>query len=74
MMEGRDRHYSLVIRWDPRDSISVATVPELEGCAAHGAAYEAAVHEALDAIDTWVMGEDPASLPAPHLYPAEAPV
>jgi predicted RNase H-like HicB family nuclease len=69
-MERRDRHYSLVIRWDPRDSISVATVPELEGCAAHGAAhgatYEAAVHEALDAIDTWVMGEDPASLPAPH--------
>lgn len=70
-MDGRDMHYSMVIQWDPRDSIYVVTVPELPGCATHGATYEEAVAQGQDAIDTWVDGEDPATLPAPNFYPLD---
>lgn len=64
-------HYSMDIRWDPRDDIYVVTVPELHGCVTHGATYEEAVAQGRDAIDTWVDGEDPATLPAPRFYAAE---
>jgi predicted RNase H-like HicB family nuclease len=67
-MEGRDMHYSMVIQWDPRDDIYVVTVPELLGCVTHGSTYEEAIAQGQDAIDTWVMGEDPATLPQPHFY------
>ena len=43
-------HYSLIIRWDERDSIFVAMVPELPGCVTHGTTYEEAVQQAQDAI------------------------
>lgn len=70
-MEGRDLHYSMIIEWDPRDNIYVVTVPELPGCKTHGDTYAEAVVQGQDAIDTWVMGEDPATLPAPHYYQAQ---
>ena len=70
-MEGRDMHYSMIIQWDPRDDIYVVTVPELPGCVTHGATYEEAVMQGQDAIDTWVYGEDPATLPAPSFYPLD---
>jgi predicted RNase H-like HicB family nuclease len=72
-VEGRDMHYSMLIRWEPQDGIYVVTVPELPGCVTHGATYEEAVRQGMDAIDTWVMGEDPATLPAPNYYPLDDP-
>jgi len=70
-MEGRDMHYSMIIQWDPRDDIYVVTVPELPGCVTHGSTYEEAVAQGQDAIDTWVMGDDPATWPQPQFYPLE---
>lgn len=47
-------HYEVIIYWDAQDGIYVAEVPELLGCAAHGDTYEAALHEAQGAMETWV--------------------
>ena len=67
-MDAKDLHYSLHIQWEPLDEIYVVTVPELQGCYTHGKTYEEAVAQGQDAIATWVYGEDPATLPPPHLY------
>lgn len=69
-MEGRDMHYSIVIEWEPKDAIYVASVPELEGCVTHGKTYAEAVTNAQDAIDSWVMAaqDDNDALPSPHFY------
>lgn len=61
-------HYSMMIQWEPQGRVYVVTVPELPGCVTHGNTYEEAVRQGMDAIDTWVMGEDPATLPAPQFY------
>jgi len=47
-------HYSMVIRWDPRDNIYVVSVPELPGCKSHGKTYEKAIKNALEAIELWI--------------------
>lgn len=75
-MVGRDMDYSMIIQRDPRDNIRdniyLVTVPELPGCVTHGATYEEAVaQQGQDAIVTSVYGEDPATLPAPNLYPLD---
>jgi len=70
-MDATDMHYSMIIQWEPTGQIYVVTVPELEGCVTHGKTYEEAVRQGMDAIDTWVMGEDPATLPAPSYYPLD---
>lgn len=69
-----DLHYSLDIRWDPRDNIYVVRVPELPGCATHGATYEEAVANAQEAIETWVEGEEAGTLPSPRFYESPATV
>ncbi len=67
--------YCLVIQWDPRDAIFVVTVPELPGCLAHGATYEQAVRQAVDAIGTWLDGarEDGEPIPPPRAYTPSPP-
>lgn len=69
---GNDPHYSMVVQWDPRDSIYVVTVPELDGCMTHGSTYEEAVRLGQDAIATWIEGacEDGEPLPPPTYYHA----
>lgn len=67
-MEAKDLHYSMNIQWEPVDEIYVVTVPELPGCQTHGKTYEEAIAQGQDAIDTWVYGENPATLPKPHFY------
>jgi predicted RNase H-like HicB family nuclease len=67
-MEASDLHYSMIIEWDPRDNIYVVTVPELPGCVTHGDTYAEAAAQGQDAIDTWIMGEDPTTLPPPKFY------
>ena len=67
-MEAKNLHYSMVIQWEPLDEIYVVTVPELPGCRTHGKTYEEAVAQGQDAIDTWVYGENPVTLPKPQFY------
>jgi predicted RNase H-like HicB family nuclease len=52
--EERYKHYSMTIEWDPDDRIYVVRVPELPGCATHGATYEEAVRQGQDAIESWI--------------------
>ncbi len=51
---GAAPHYTMLIQWDPADRIYVVTVPELEGCASHGATYAEAAQNGQDAIETWI--------------------
>lgn len=46
--------YGIVIYWSNEDEAFVAEVPELPGCAAHGATHSAALSNALDAIGLWM--------------------
>ncbi len=47
-------HYSMVIRWDPRDDIYVVSVPELPGCRTHGKTYAEAIKNAIEVIELWI--------------------
>ena len=46
--------YEVIIYWSDEDQAFVAEVPELRGCAAHGATQEAALANAQDAIRLWL--------------------
>jgi len=46
--------YEVIIFWSAEDQAFVAEVPELPGCAAHGATHEAALGNAQEAIALWV--------------------
>lgn len=46
--------YEVIIYWSAEDQAFVAEVPELPGCAAHGATAEAALAEAQEAITLWL--------------------
>ena len=46
--------YEIIIYWSEEDSAFVAEVPELPGCAAHGATQEAALVSAQEAIQLWI--------------------
>ena len=46
--------YEIIIYWSEEDSAFVAEVPELPGCAAHGATHEAALVNAQEAIRLWI--------------------
>ena len=45
--------YEIIIFWSDEDESFVADVPELPGCMAHGETHEAALRNALDAVDAW---------------------
>ncbi len=63
-------HYSMILEWDPRDRIYIATVPEIRGCRTHGKTLEEAVRQGRDAMEGWVdiMREDGEPLPAPKYF------
>ena len=46
--------YETIIYWSEEDGAFVADVPELPGCAAHGATQETALGNAQDAIRLWI--------------------
>ena len=74
-----DEHYSMILEWDPRSDIYIATVPELPGCRTHGATLEEAVKNGRDALELWVDAarEDGDPIPRPrHFTPrtSQAPV
>lgn len=71
-MNGADVYppYTMVLEWDPRDSIFVVSVPELPGCRTHGATYGEAVRQGREAIESWVDAAraDGDPLPLPRQY------
>ena len=54
MRNGQTPKYEIVIYWDDDDKIFVAEVPELAGCAAHGASAIKAVKNVNDAVELWL--------------------
>ena len=46
--------YSIYVYYDTQDNIYVASIPELEGCMAHGATPEDAVREVQAACELWI--------------------
>ena len=46
--------YELIIYWSEEDQAFIAEVPELPGCAAHGATPETALASVKEAVDLWV--------------------
>ena len=46
--------YEVIIYWSDEDEVFVAEVPELPGCAAHGATQQEALASAQAAIDLWI--------------------
>jgi predicted RNase H-like HicB family nuclease len=69
-MSEEHTRYSMILEWDPRDSIFVVTVPELPGCRTHGKTYEEAVKQGQEAIEGWTDAArawgDP--VPPPRIY------
>jgi predicted RNase H-like HicB family nuclease len=63
-------HYSMILEWDPRDRIYIATVPELPGCRTHGATLEEAVRQGRNALEGWIDGarEDGWRIPVPRFF------
>jgi len=63
------QRYSIFIQYSEEDSCYVASVPELEGCMAHGDTYSEAMAEIQDAMNLHIdmiqeMGDE---LPQPRL-------
>ncbi len=46
--------YEVIIYWSAEDDAFIAEVPQLAGCAAHGASQEEALRNAQDAITLWI--------------------
>ncbi|MEP7353655.1 MAG: type II toxin-antitoxin system HicB family antitoxin [Acidobacteriota bacterium] len=46
--------YEIILYWSSDDQAFIAEVPELAGCAAHGATQELALAEAREAIRLWI--------------------
>ncbi len=64
------KHYSIIIQWDPRDNIYIASVPELPRVRTHGDTYQEAVQNILEVIDMWVEDAERngETLPPPRSY------
>lgn len=65
MIEQYD-HYSMVIEWSEEDQAYLVTVPELPGCRTHGSTHEAAVHQGLDAMPSWITARMASGRPIPQ--------
>jgi predicted RNase H-like HicB family nuclease len=46
--------YEIIIYWSDEDTVFVAEVPELPGCAAHGNSHEEALANAKTAMQLWI--------------------
>jgi predicted RNase H-like HicB family nuclease len=64
--ETKDLKYQVRISWSKKDGVYVAEVPELAGCATHGATYEEAARNVEDAIETWIEGAKESGYPIPE--------
>jgi predicted RNase H-like HicB family nuclease len=68
--QGEYGPYSMILEWDPRDNIYIATVPELPGCRTHGETLEEAVKNGREVIELWIASArkwgDP--IPPPRFF------
>ncbi len=62
--------YSVFIQYDETDKIFIASIPELQGCMAHGNTPEEAFREVNIVCDMWIetAKEEGIEIPEPHLY------
>jgi predicted RNase H-like HicB family nuclease len=58
--------YEVIIYWSEEDQAFVAEVPELPGCAAHGATQQAALANAQEAIGLWIETATEVGDPVPE--------
>jgi len=58
--------YEVIIYWSEEDQAFVAEVPELPGCAAHGATQQAALASAQEAIRLWIDTAQECGDPVPE--------
>ena len=65
----------MVLEWEPRDGIYVATVSELPGCRAHGASLQESVSQGRDAYESWVdvATERGRAIPPPKYFDLDGP-
>ena len=61
--------HTVLITYDPRDSIYIAKVLELDGCMAHGESQEEAMKQLQIAYDMWIKDaeEDGEVIPEPRV-------
>lgn len=50
----KNNAYSVLIKYDPVDMIYVASIPELQGCMAHGDSQKKAFDSVLAVRDMWL--------------------
>lgn len=62
--------YSVLIQYDDIDQIYIASIPELQGCMAHGKTQEEAFREVNIVRDMWIQTalEEGLPIPEPHLF------
>lgn len=62
--------YSVFMQYDPQDKIYVASVPELQGCMAHGDTREEALKEIEIAESLWLESAKDMNIeiPEPSLF------
>ena len=58
--------YELIIYWSAEDNAFIAQAPELPGCAADGATYEAALRNVQTVIDEWIEAANALGRPIPE--------
>lgn len=64
--------YSIFIQYDNEDGIYIASIPELQGCMAHGSTPEDAVKEVCVVMQMWLetAHEDGRTIPEPSFFSA----
>lgn len=60
------RPYAIVIEWDDRDGIFLATVPDIRGCRTHGATRAEAAANAEEAIAATLATFADSGVPLPE--------
>lgn len=62
--------YSMILEWDPRDDIFVATIPEFRGARTHGKTYDQAARMGREVTELFVdqAREDGELLPPIRVY------
>ena len=64
MMQG-DIQYEIILYWSAEDNAFLAEVPELPGCAADGATYQAALANVEIIIREWIETAQELGRPIP---------
>ena len=62
--------YSIVIQYDEVDNIYIASIPELQGCFAHGKTQQEALCEISVVYEMWMEEAESSgrTIPEPALY------